>query len=232
MVLLDQLKNAMAVHRKLRVTVWDPEDPTFEYAFDSYILDHEGLNFKMAAPPPSAQRVFRLLTEGMVVGMVMESAPNPFIFYPKVRVYEGRNLPGFWMKIPSDTEIQTVQRRRYVRVPMTVPIKVEHRVVDEEENYTFWDAVQATTEDVSAGGLRFTSERRFEQGEDIRIRIQFSSETPSLLLEGKVVFSIENKIKRKRNEHWVTACYFVDVDANSESVIVRECFKRELELSR
>lgn len=228
--LLKELQRALLVHQRLQVTVWDPEDSEFEYTFDSVVLDVEGLTFKIAPPSGAIERVHSLLSSGVIVGMLMDAYPNPFIFYPVVHLYQPRPIPGYWLKIPEDCSIEVVQRRKHVRIPMTVPLVVEFQgLIDDEMQ---WCRVNATTEDVSGGGMRITSPRKFVPNEEIRIRVKFNRDLPELNLEARVVFSVENRVRVKDDDFFATACQFINLDKHTETIIVRECFRRELDLRR
>ncbi len=231
MPLLQELQRALLVHQKLQVTVWDPEDPEFEFTFPSIVLDVEGLNFKIAPPTTTLERVGRLMKGGMVVGMLMDAYPNPFIFYPVVHLYQAYPIAGYWLKIPPDCSIEVVQRRRHVRIPMSIPFVAEY-LLTMPEGESQWVKVNATTEDVSGGGMRLTSARKFEKGEEIFIHIKLNKDLPEMTLKARVVFSVENRMRAGHDDDYATACQFIELDKHTETVIVRECFRRELETRR
>lgn len=231
MPLLQELQRALLVHQKLQVTVWDPEDPEFEYTFHSVVLDVEGLTFKVAPPTNTVERVKALLASGMVVGMLMDAYPNPFIFYPVIHLYQPYPIPGYWLKIPPDCNIEVVQRRRHVRIPMTIPFVAEYWANDPEGDGR-WVRINATTEDVSGGGMRMTSARKFEKGEEFFIHIKLNKDLPQMSLKARVVFSVENRARARQDDYYATACQFIELDKHTETAIVRECFRRELEIRR
>jgi c-di-GMP-binding flagellar brake protein YcgR len=220
--MLDDLQKALCVNQKVEVTVWDPKDDSVELYYHSYVIDVKGAYLMIAPPNENAEKIVPLMQVGYVVGIVLDTYPNPYIFYPVIHAVPDQPGSGFWLKIQENAEVETLQRRRHVRIPMVLPIEVEYPMGPQLIR------VEGHTEDVSGGGLKFTSQKLFNKGQKIRVRLQFSSETELLRLDGEVVMSMENRVRRKPEDEYVTACQFYDLDNRKEMMIVRECFRREL----
>lgn len=225
--MLKELQKAMSVNQRLEVTVWDPANDRIEFNFHSYIMDLEGGYFMIAPPGSNLQKITPLLEPGLLVGIVLDSNPAPYIFYPTVHGKQDSPKPGYWLKLTETTQVEMVQRRRHVRIPMQVPIKVE---IILGANHAV--AVDAMTEDVSGGGMRFTCPRQFLKDQSVEIQVQFNTEQPLMRLKAKVVFSAENRLRRRRDDLYMAACQFYDIEPAHETILVRECFRRELGLKR
>lgn len=225
--MLKELQAALSENRKLQVTVWDPGDETVEYTFPSFVMNSTGSLFNIAPPTVHPTKILPLLQKGAVVGIVVETYPNPYIFYPVVQAVPQSAGAGYWLRIPEDSKIEVIQRRKHVRIPMIIPMEVEY-VLGKDKILT----LPARTEDVSGGGLRFTAIKLFSKGQDLKFHIQFSPSVPRMQLKARVVFSTQNRIHRQPDDLYVTACQFYDLEDAQEMLIVRECFRRELGLKQ
>jgi c-di-GMP-binding flagellar brake protein YcgR len=234
---LKQLQKELVVNKRLEVTVWSLDNDELEFTFHSTILAVDGHHFFISPPPQAQADINRHMEQGLVVGVVLDSYPNPLIFYPIVHMHDD-SYPGYWLRIPQNCQIEVVQRRRHVRIPMNLPIEVEYKVREDH-----WLSVNATTEDVSGGGLRFTCSRAFPKEQALLIHIVFVDDSPlpskqqeepspPLKLPAKVVFSVENRSPKRPAEVYSIACQFADLTEQQEMIIMRECFKRELRLKR
>ena len=222
--MLDELKKALKDEIRVQVTVWDPDRESVEHVFNSYIIEHEGLSLRIAPPHENSNTIIPLMKQGYVIGVVMETYPAPFIFYPVIRDEVTNPAEGYWLVIPENTDIEVFQRRRHVRIPMVVPFEVEFLQGLRGETMT----VPARTCDVSGGGIRFTSSFHFTKGQNITIHLQFDDEQPLMHLKGTVVFTAENRIRKFKDDLYTAACQFMGLEAAEEMLLVRECFRREL----
>lgn len=224
--MLSQLQAALSINCKVQVTVWDPADESVEYTFPSYVMATDELAFMVAPPSVQQNKIIPLLQPNLVIGVVLETYPNPFIFYPVIKSMPNGVQGGYWLRIPPDSQIELIQRRRHVRIPMVLPIEIDYVLGDKTIR------MQARTEDVSGGGMRFTSLTQFRNGQEVVIHIQFSGGQPIMHLKARVVFSTQNRVRRQQDDLYATSCQFVDVDDKQEMMIVRECFRKELGLRR
>ncbi len=217
------LLKAMSINQRMEVTVWDNGHENVEYTFHSYIVDLESPFFLAAPPSRQISQISALLKPGVILGVVLDCNPAPIIFYPTVHRYHAETPSGYWLKISEDTQMEVVQRRRHVRIAMVVPARIQFQGdnADQEE-------VLAFTEDLSGGGMRVTSPRLFQKGEDIQVEIQFAANQPKLQLKARIVFSMENQLRRRKDDLYVTSCQFYDLENQQETILVRECFRREI----
>ncbi len=220
--MLFELQKALVLNQKVQVTVWDPDNDSVEYSFQSFVLEAVGNLFRLALPATELSTILPLLQPGIVVGAVLEAHPTPYIFYPVIHAASATDRRGFWLKIPENPQVEALQRRRHVRIPMDIPVHLEYSVSDR------WMSLCARTEDVSGGGLRFTSTRLFSEGQELLISLGFNPSDPPLRLKARVVFSMESRLSKQSDGMYSTACQFVGLTDAEEMVLVRECFKREL----
>lgn len=222
--MLTELHKALVQDQKIQVTVWDPDNEGVEYSFPSFVMAKVGSLFMIAPPSTQQQKITPLLQPGITVGGVLETYPNPFIFYPLVHALPEKDQKGYWLKIPEDAQVEVIQRRKHVRIPMIIPFEVEYNLLGRGSPLK----IAARTEDVSGGGLRFTSLTLFPVNKEILLHIQFNPTLPIIHLKGKVVMSNQNRLRRQADDLYTTACQFLEMDDTREMMIVRECFRREL----
>jgi len=222
--MLDELKKALKDEMRVQITIWDPNQESVEHVFNSYIMEHAGLMIRIAPPHENGKTIIPLMQQGFVVGVVLETYPAPFIFYPVIRDQVTNPSDGYWLVIPENTDIEVFQRRRHFRIPMMVPFEVEYLQGLRGDTVT----AQARTCDVSGGGMRFTSSHSFAKGQEITVYLQFDEEQPMMRLKALVVFTGENRIRKFKDDVYVAACQFVGLEAAEEMLLVRECFRREL----
>jgi c-di-GMP-binding flagellar brake protein YcgR len=220
--MFEELQKALKPDLRTQITVWDPGDDTVEYTFSSYVMEIDGAFFMVAPPNKQMGQILPLMQKDMVVGVVLETYPNPYILYPVIYAQPSSPDSGYWLQIPKDPQIEIVQRRRHVRIPMVLPMEIEYELGPK------WIPLEARTEDVSGGGMRFTSPRSFFKGQKLLIHIRFNNELPIMHLKAHVVFSAENRIRKRPDDIYATACQFEELDDQQEMLIVRECFRREL----
>jgi len=222
--MLEDLKKSLKNDLHLQVTVWDPDDDAVEHTFTSYIMEHAGNMFRFAPPMANAKVITPLIRKDFLVGVVVETYPSPFIFYPIVSDEPANPSQGYWVTIPPNAEVEVFQRRKHVRIPMVVPFELEIPYGQGEKTIT----LPARTCDVSGGGMRFTCVRSFPKEQEMTIYLQFHEEQPKMRLKAKVVFSAENRVRKFSDDLFATACEFIELDDAEEMILVRECFHCEL----
>lgn len=222
--MLADLQKALTLGQKVQITVWHPQDEKIEHTFTTTILEVVGHLLKVSLPLDVVSLVPPLLEAGMVVGAVIETYPKPVVFYPAVQMRPGVPAPldTIWLKVPDEGQINTIQRRKHVRVPMVIPFNMEYLIAER------WIPLSARTVDVSGGGLRFCSVRLFLMGQELRVWLPFGDGGTTLTLRARVVYSTQNRIKKQPEDIYVTSCQFLDLDDTQEMALVRECFRREL----
>lgn len=218
-----ELQKALSVNQKVKITVWHPQDDNIEYTYTSVIQELAG-HLLLVTPPTTedAAEILPLMALGVTVGAVIETYPNPFIFYPTIQSAPSVAEEGFWLKIPEEPRVSVIQRRKHVRIPMVIPFSFEYLVAER------WIPMTARTEDVSGGGMRFTSLRLFLMGQELSVHLPMGPSQSMLHLKAKVVYSAQNRIKKQPEDIYVTSCQFLDLDDVQEMALVRECFRREL----
>jgi c-di-GMP-binding flagellar brake protein YcgR len=224
-MLLFELQKALKAEQSLLITVWDPKNEKTEYTFPSYVITVEGFRVQIAGPAPQAVKLAPLLQPNTIIGIVLEINPAPFIFYPTIESVESDG--SCWMTLSKDSQVEKFQNRNHVRIAMITPFQFEYQ---SEEGK--WLPMSARTVDLSGGGVKFTCPQAFEKGTILKIFLKFGPDTPMLILKGKVVFSAENRFCQKPEDFYTTGCQFFDLNESQETLLMKECFRRELHLKR
>jgi hypothetical protein len=239
------LEEYLKTNQKIDVTVWknDTDEGTTFYGFikDCKFSGENKGSILVSPPPASLSHVLSYLKPGLILGVATVFNQKPVLFYPLVQSVQRQGIIGIWLGIYPDTQYEVVQRRKHVRIAMSIPIKVE-TMMEAGHFGTF----QGITLNVSGGGVRFASAKLLQEGQPLHIHMRFSDEIianplpsqkptePSQLLKlpGEVVFSKVNAFSNSYEEKYVTGVRFVDLNEQQESIIVRECFRRELGMKR
>jgi c-di-GMP-binding flagellar brake protein YcgR len=220
----DEWQKALVINQKVQVTVWDVQDDTVEYSFNSHITEVGGNMLALAPPTKQAALIYPLLQQGVVLGVMIETDPSPYIFYPLIASEPASENSDFWLKIPENTQVEFVQWRRHVRIPMVIPFELEYLLSGCPI------PMSAHTEDLSGGGMRFTCARMFPLGQELNIKLPLTLVGQVLQLKAKVVFSAQKSPHKMASEDlYIVACQFQDLKDVQEMALVRECFRRELD---
>jgi c-di-GMP-binding flagellar brake protein YcgR len=220
-------QKALVINQKVQVTVWDLQDDTVEYSFNSHITEVSRNMLALAPPTTQAALIYPLLQQGVVLGVLIETDPNPYVFYPLIASKPASQNSDFWLKIPENPQIEFIQRRQHVRIPMVIPFELEYLLSGRPI------PMSAQTEDLSGGGIRFTCARMFPLGQELYIKLPLTLVGQVLQLKAKVVFSAQKSPHKKTSEDlYIVACQFQDLEDAQEMALVRECFRRELDLKQ
>ncbi|WP_373531895.1 flagellar brake protein [Vampirovibrio sp.] len=220
----NEWQDALVTGQKVQVTIWDAEDDSIEYTFSSQIDQMGKTMLSLAAPSSGVASIYPLLQPGVVVGVMLEINPTPCIFYPVIASKPTAEGGIFWLKIPENPQIEFVQRRKHVRIPMVIPFVLEYMQADKPIS------MSARTDDLSGGGMRFTGMRLFPPAQQLRIKLPLAGGPQVLQLKARVVYSVQNSRKKHPEDLYIVACQFQDLEDAQEMALVRECFRHELKL--
>ncbi len=221
---ISDIKKHLLAGTNVELTVWDPERDDIEHTFHSFVEEVTELKFKIAGPPlAKADEIMPLMLNKSTVGIMLQSEPNPYIFYPVVHSHEVKKTSSYWLRIPENTVIQEYKTRSHVRVAARIPLEIAFQL----GNKTLF--VQGVTENISGGGLRFTAPRVFLKNQNIRMNIKLNDVTPMIRVNAKVIASGENRQRMTTQDVYFAACQFVDLERQHETEIMRECFRREVQ---
>lgn|SRR5574344_547116 len=184
----------------------DGSEKTLTCKVKSFNTDRISLNF-----PAIVSEYSKYLDEGSDV---------------KVKIYTPLGLNMFDAIIissPTEPEFEVeyvenslqIQRRNYLRVPVTVKIVLER----EHQN-----PIIAKTIDLSGGGARFYYEGDIEDGEPVKLSL-YIPDMRLIQANGVII----NKEFMKENEHVV---YFKTIDEETRSRIIKKCFEIQLDVEQ
>lgn len=239
------VEDHIRIGQKLEITVWDPEiEDENGYIFSSSVLDFRQNRLFVENPKGEEAFIKGKMEPGMIVGVVLPTDANLLMFYPQVGTSPLDNHFGTILNLPPDMQIETIQRRKLIRVPFTVPVGVEIL-----HNGDVVHKIDAATVNISGGGMRIACMFSLEEelrvviylkigdlrGKDappLEVGLQYTDKSV-LKLHGKVVFAQENTGSTvPRNEKYVAGIYFDQLSELQQTLLMRECFRRELTLKR
>ena len=94
--------------------------------------------------------------------------------------------------VEQDGEIERIQRRRFFRVQIALPVRIETSAADVPP------LNDLVTEDASAGGLRIVSPRELTVGIAVRIFLDPGDDGPEIECRGEVIRSMPGDSRGKR----------------------------------
>lgn len=228
-------------NRKIEVTIWESDDDE-GVSFSSSILDFRNNRIFIDQPRGQDVTIASKIKMGYLVGVVLPTENNLVMFYPLVASDPLQSNTGIILSISPETQFEVIQRRRYIRVPCTLPLKLEllqdGKVVHQ---------MNARTVNISAGGMKISSAILFENEQTLWVYLRLSDlrayestpqereasgEDSMLKLAAKVVFSQNIQYPKNAEDKYMAGLCFTNLSENQEAMLMRECFRRELTLKR
>ncbi len=215
-------------NQRVEVTVWRADDDNDENgtSFETKVIrSFDGL--VMIADTLSGKPFIRdMMMTGVRIGMVIYSLDKPIIVYPVIQSYQEKPPKGWWTKIDDAENIQTVQERQYVRIQISLPVKIEWQQGDNINDY---QTLRVQMIDISGGGMKILGSKLFPKDTLFDLTFKLDEDTPTLTLPAKVVYPGENKMAETMQEKFFAACEFQEVSDADRTLIMAWCFKKELE---
>jgi hypothetical protein len=219
---LTELMSQLQAGQVLEITVWkddaDEEGATFQAVIEQKFTDG-----KMLLVPSNVhfEKHCGILKPPVVIGALYGETAVPCMFYPVLQSVERGSKKGFWIELPKDMEVETIQRRAFARINARVPVVIESEL-----------EMPAYTVDISGGGCQFASAKQFNAGSILHLHLQFQPNGEAIVLKGKVVISRENIRSRQLEDAFSTAIQFMDVSDAVQQRLMGECFRIELNQKR
>lgn len=128
----------------------------------------------------------------------------------------------FIILLAHPSKIKTVQRRNYVRVPIS--LEISFAIVEKEKNLTNlndnrYEFFNVTTMDISGGGISVISDKSIRYGDHVMVKLPILDETLTIL--GKIV-RIDKKEDNKKNY----GVSFLNIDNRTRDRIIRYIFQK------
>lgn len=222
-----KIEDFLEVNQKLEITVWRQDDGDDEgQTYQTYIKDIQDDMILVHPPSAGEAGLYELMTRGTKVGAVMvQQGEGQIVFYPIIESQQTQGLIGFWMVVGDDLQHEVMQRRRHVRIPIGLTIRLALTVEGETAQ------LEARTLDISGGGVRFYCRHEFQKGQVLVATIPFES-GEVVTVNARVVLCNESNKYSIDGGYFTTAASFDEITEQQESTLVSECFKHELKLRR
>jgi c-di-GMP-binding flagellar brake protein YcgR len=144
-------------------------------------------------------------------------------FESTVRSYGEDNIP--LMLLARPLEVLRLQRRKYFRVPVEIPVECILLGPKGEEEQ---GAVTGMILNISSGGVFMTASGSLEEGREVSLSFRLSPETVLSGIAGRILRVIE-KTAAAETEYGIE---FTDLSISLRDLIMRFAFSREIELNR
>ncbi len=212
--IVKEIDSVLSVNQNIEITF---DHPDFVKEYKSRV--ESVLTDGIAVAPPTRRRIAAetscwvyFLTQGQRYG-----------FSTRVRGY-GRDRVVLLL-LARPREILRLQRRKYFRVPVEIP--VDFRVREDSSAET--SLLSGVIRNISSGGvLLMVSQDAVPEGKELRLTFSLNSEISLTEIPGKIV-RVEETRPGKKYEYGVE---FIDVHNRLRDIIMRFVFSREIELNR
>ena len=128
----------------------------------------------------------------------------------------------FIVLLAHPDKIQIVQRRNYVRVPISIDISCA--IMGNDKNFANtnnnkYEFFNALTLDLSGGGVRVISDRRIGYGEHLMVTLRILDQ--DIIIHGKIV-----RIDKKEDGKNIYGISFIDVKNRTRDRLISFIFKK------
>lgn len=175
------LERAVQVNTTVYVTV-----PGREHSYRSRIEDVAGRLVAVAIPYERGVPVWA--SPGSTIGLMVIGPVRPLRMNTRLVRFHHKPVPMWVLELPPDEEIESIQRRRAVRVPVLLQaeVRLQADATGGSRPEELPGSFQAEVVDISSGGARIIARGYLELGDEVGVRVQFpwGPET----LEGRIVF--------------------------------------------
>jgi len=212
--IVKEIDSVLSVNQKIEITF---DHPDFVEEYKSRV---EGiLSDGIAVAPPTRRRI----VSGTSCWVYFLARGQRYGFSTRVRGYGKDRVVLLLLDRPQ--EILRLQRRKYFRVPIEIPVDFRVDEVSSEEPALLSGVIR----NISSGGvLLMVSRDVVQEGRELRLTFSLPPGTPLTEIPGKIVRVEETK----RGGHYAYGVEFIDVHNRIRDIIMRFVFNREIELNR
>lgn len=153
---------------------------------------------------------------GSVIKVVFTTKKNTYLFETKITNRQREPIPILEVEKPS--ELITIQRRSYVRIP--VNLNVTFKVIPDEIEY------KAVTLDISAGGALILTKTKLQKGQILDFKLDLPKREP-IYCKARVL-RILHKAKNRADQNKV-AIQFININERKKDQIFSYIFEKQRE---
>jgi len=212
-------KKNLSINMPIEIEV---EEEYYEGTYKSIIHEYNSKSGYAKIGIPMYKGALIKLPKGIKVKIRIYSNTAVFLFKTIIlQSGQENNIRFLVVKVPD--VIYKVQRRKYVRIPISEDgyfyIKSEYEELDEPPKYRF------ISKDFSAGGLSLVTDKDLDQGEKLFINLHIK--------EGLQIENMEAEIIRKIGEtdvgRNIYGVEFISLDTKTEKKFVKFVFRYEIQ---
>lgn len=225
------LERAVQVNTTVYVTIPGRDDP-----YRTRIEDVGGRMVALAIP--YERGVPLSVSAGSTIGLTVMGPVCPLRMNARIVRLVSKPVPMWVVELPPNEEIEPVQRRRAVRVPVLLDAEVQRQDSGTEAPHEAQEqqepVLRAQVVDISATGARITVWGNLEVGDGIRLKVSFP--WGSEAMEGRVVSRVPTRERRMRVHRGITeplfnyGVEFRGVGSRLEDQICRFVLERQTEM--
>ncbi|EKE04207.1 MAG: hypothetical protein ACD_20C00097G0024 [uncultured bacterium] len=207
---------------KIDIEFEDREDKF--YSLKSYVKRVE--ENRILIDTPSHKGTTYHIPIGQVISLGIHAQDGIYLGESKIIDKELSSISGLWICYPYYT--QHVQRREYLRVPLSIEAEI---ILFENIEKTKRRTQKIKIRDISGSGFSYFSTKPLLQYYDIECKIYLNdSDDEPIISRCEHVYS--NKLTSDNETKYINAFAFIDIPQKDVERLVKASFKYQVELRR
>lgn len=209
-----------------KVTIF-PMDQNEQYVSSVYDIDAKGIY----VPIPFADKRPLVLSHGQRVRIKYMGEGSNYIFPTEAigRKVEQDRLPMYIFKHPREVEIERIQLREFVRVPVMLEVQFAPPPVNNESPAY----KKATTVDMSGGGMKIAVKEPIEKGTMVLLHFTLHVKSKKKQQEFKLLAqAVRCQLADEEAKVYHVGFKYLDIRPAQQDLIMAFIFERMVEIKR
>jgi c-di-GMP-binding flagellar brake protein YcgR len=209
----------LTINQKIHLEVTDPE---YAGTYSSRVEDITKNVISVAIPTHHRELVPIRKNTNLRINVTCEDAV--YSFKAVVLDRQLSPVPILLLEMPREKRMERIQRRRHVRLPISIQIEYAiFSVKEKKPEYKY-----AKTSNISAGGLLFILPEPLEVGARLRFRISVSQDIPPVPAKGDIIRVFQDEDKNKTQDpRFYIAVSFCDITIKNQDIITQYIFEQQ-----
>lgn len=175
--------------------------------------------------PPSFKGTVYPIYDGQLITITINTNSGVYSGECKIIERDLSTISGLWITFPLSSK--QIQRREFLRVPLKKNVEITlFRTAEKTENIK----LNVETKDISGKGISFFTDSPLENYYEIECNFSIDNSDHKIWSRCEHIYSKETFINGKIK--YLNALAFIELTNKNIELIVRECFKYQLEMRK
>lgn len=180
---------------------------------------------RLLIDPPSFKGTVYPIYDGQLITITISTNSGVYSGECKIIERDLSTISGLWITFPLSN--RQIQRREFLRVPLKKKVEITlFRTAEKTENLQF----NVETRDISGKGISFFTDSPLDNYYEIECNFSIDNSSNKIWSRCEHVYSKETPINGKIT--YLNALAFIELTNKNVELIVRECFKYQLEMRK